>query len=144
MVLNSFGIKDILDIVLVAFLIFYIYRLMKKSSAANIFSGIIVFLIVWLIFSQIFNLRLMGTMLNYIVNIGALALVVLFQEEIRSFFYHVGSRFSAFKLRNKIVREEEREQEIQQIVYPLSLEEEKKAWEKSKLEAVKEFMLKQL
>lgn len=91
MVLNSFGIKDILDIVLVAFLIFYIYRLMKKSSAANIFSGIIVFLIVWLIFSQIFNLRLMGTMLNYIVNIGALALVVLFQEEIRRFLSTIGT-----------------------------------------------------
>lgn len=87
----NFGFKDILDILLVALLIYYIYKLMKRSSAANIFSGIVVFLIVWIVFSQIFQLKLMGTMLNYIVNIGALALVVLFQEEIRRFLANIGS-----------------------------------------------------
>src|SRR5574344_1167978 len=87
----NFSIKDAIDILLVAALIYYIYRLMKRSSAANIFSGIMLFIIVWIIFSQIFNFRLFGTMLNYIVNIGALALVVLFQEEIRHFFSTIGT-----------------------------------------------------
>ncbi len=87
----NFGFKDAVDIFLVALLLYYIYRLMKRSSAANIFSGIIVFLIVWIIFSQILGLKLMGTMLNYIVNIGALALVVLFQEEIRRFLSTIGT-----------------------------------------------------
>ena len=55
----QFGIKDMIDILLVAFMLYYMYKLMKRSSAVNIFSGIIVFLIVWIIFSQIFNLKLM-------------------------------------------------------------------------------------
>ena len=42
----SFGIKDVIDILLVAFLLYYIYRLMKRSSAANIFTGIIIFILV--------------------------------------------------------------------------------------------------
>ena len=41
----SFGIKDVIDILLVAFLLYYIYRLMKRSSAANIFTGIIIFIL---------------------------------------------------------------------------------------------------
>lgn len=87
----NFSIKDAVDILLVAALIYYIYKLMKRSSAANIFSGIIIFLLVWIIFAQIFNFRLFGTMLNYVVNIGALALVVLFQEEIRRVLSTIGT-----------------------------------------------------
>ena len=45
----SFGIKDVIDILLVAFLLYYIYRLMKRSSAANIFTGIIIFILVWIV-----------------------------------------------------------------------------------------------
>ncbi len=87
----NFGFKDAIDILLVALLLYYIYKLLKRSSAATVFSGIIVFIIVWIIFSQILNLKLMGTMLNYVINIGALALVVLFQEEIRHFFSTIGT-----------------------------------------------------
>ena len=91
----NFSIKDAFDIFLVALLLYYIYRLMKRSSGATIFSGIIVFIIVWIIFSQILNFKLMGTMLNYVINVGALALVVLFQEEIRHFLFSLGSHHSA-------------------------------------------------
>ena len=87
----TFSFKDVIDILLVALVLYYIYKLMKRSSAANIFSGIIVFIIVWIVFSQILNFRLMGTMMNYIINIGALALVVLFQEEIRRFLSTIGT-----------------------------------------------------
>jgi len=87
----NFSIKDAFDIFLVALLLYYIYRLMKRSSGATIFSGIIVFIIVWIIFSQILNFKLMGTMLNYIINVGALVLVVLFQEEIRLFLSTIGT-----------------------------------------------------
>jgi diadenylate cyclase len=88
----SFGIKDFIDILLVALLMFYIYRLMKRSSAANIFSGILIFIIVWIFVSQIFNLRLLGTIFDKLVSMGMLALVVVFQEEIRRFFSTIGTR----------------------------------------------------
>lgn len=88
----SFGLKDILDILLVALLLYYIYRLMKESSSANIFGGIIVFIVVWIFVSQIFEMRLLGGILDKLVNVGSLALIILFQEEIRHFFSTIGTR----------------------------------------------------
>lgn len=88
----SFGLKDILDILLVALLLYYIYRLMKESSSANIFAGIIIFLVVWIFVSQVFEMRLLGTILDKVVNVGSLALIILFQEEIRHFFSTIGAR----------------------------------------------------
>lgn len=96
----SFGIKDIIDIFSVAILLYYIYRLMKESSSANIFGGIIVFIVVWIFVSQIFEMRLLGTILDKLVNVGSLALIILFQEEIRHFFSTIGARHNtAFILR---------------------------------------------
>lgn len=114
----NFTFKDAFDILLVALLIYYIYKLMKRSSAANIFSGIIVFIIVWIVFAQIFNLRLMGTMLNYIINIGALALVVLFQEEIRRVLSTIGSngRMQSFLSRFHSKRQDSSHEDIMPIV----------------------------
>lgn len=88
----SFGIKDIIDIFSVAILLYYIYRLMKESSSANIFGGIIVFIVVWIFVSQIFEMRLLGSILDKVVSVGSLALIILFQEEIRHFFSTIGSR----------------------------------------------------
>lgn len=82
----DFGIKDAIDILLVALILYYIYKLMKQSSAANIFSGIIMFILVWILVSQVFEMRLLGTILDKMVNMGGLALIILFQEEIRRFF----------------------------------------------------------
>ena len=47
----DFGVKDIIDIVLVALMLYYIYRLMKESRSLNVFIGIIVFVVVWLFVS---------------------------------------------------------------------------------------------
>lgn len=88
----DFGILDLIDIVLVALLLFYIYRLMKESSSANIFSGILIFILVWILVSQVFEMRLLGGIMNNLVNMGALALIILFQEEIRHFFSTIGTR----------------------------------------------------
>lgn len=88
----TFGIIDLIDIVLVALLLYYIYRLMKESSSANIFSGILIFVLVWILVSQVFEMRLLGGILDKLVNMGALALIILFQEEIRHFFSSIGTR----------------------------------------------------
>ena len=94
----SIGFKDVLDVVLVALLLYYIYRLMKESSSANIFGGIFVFIVVWIFVSQIFEMRLLGGILDKVVNVGSLALIILFQEEIRQFFLTIGRRQSAHLL----------------------------------------------
>ena len=64
---------------------------MKESSAVNIFSGILIFLVVWLLVSQVFEMRLLGTLLDKLVSMGGLALIILFQEEIRRFFSSIGT-----------------------------------------------------
>lgn len=91
----NFGIKDIIDILLVAMLLYYVWRLMKESSSANIFTGIIIFVVTWIVVSRIFEMRLLGSIMNNLINIGAVALVVLFQDELRQFFSTIGSKRSA-------------------------------------------------
>ena len=49
----EFGIKDIIDIVLVALMLYYIYRLMRESRSLNVFYGILVFVLVWLFVSKV-------------------------------------------------------------------------------------------
>ncbi len=115
----SLGIKDVIDIVLVALLLYYIYRLMKESSSANIFSGILVFVLVWILVSQVFEMRLMGSILDKLVNMGALALIILFQEEIRHFFSTIGSRRSTNLILRLVTgkkRETARREDIMPIV----------------------------
>lgn len=94
----SFSIKDVIDILLVALLLYYIYRLMKESRSGNIFIGILVFVIVWIFVSKVFNMSLLGSIMDKAVNLGAIALVILFQEEIRAFFSSIGTHRSAGKL----------------------------------------------
>ena len=87
----SFGIKDLIDILLVAVLLYYAYRLMKESRSLNIFFGVLIFIVFWLFVSQILEMRLLGTLLDRIVSVGAIALLILFQDEIRKFFYSIGT-----------------------------------------------------
>ena len=65
---------------------------MKESSSANIFYGILVFIVVWVFVSQLFEMRLLGSILDKLVSMGAIALVILFQEELRHFLSTIGSR----------------------------------------------------
>lgn len=87
----SFGIKDIIDIFFVAVLLFYIYRLMKESGTINIFYGIMAFIVVWVLASEIFQLRLIGTILDKFMSIGLLILVILFVDQIKRFLVELGS-----------------------------------------------------
>ena len=87
----EFGIKDAIDIVLVALMLYYIYRLMKESRSLNVFIGIMVFVLVWLFVSQVLEMRLLGSIMDKLVSVGVIGLIVLFQEEIRKFLYSLGA-----------------------------------------------------
>lgn len=83
--------KDIVDIILVALLLYYIFRLMRDSRSLNVFIGIMVFIVIWLFVSQVLEMRLLGSILDKLVSVGVLAIIVLFQEEIRKFLYSLGA-----------------------------------------------------
>ena len=110
----EFGIKDVIDIFCVATVLYYVYRLMKASRSLNVFIGIMVFVFIWLVVSQILEMRLMGSVMNQLINVGAIGIIVLFQEEIRKFFYNVGSkqrmrrlaRFFGANKQNKVITRE--------------------------------------
>ena len=87
----EFGIKDFIDILSVAFLLYYTYKLMKASGSINVFTGILVFILIWLVVSQVLEMKLLGSILDKLVSVGVLALIVLFQEEIRRFLLTLGS-----------------------------------------------------
>lgn len=87
----EFGIKDFVDIFCVALMLYYIYRLMKESRSLNVFIGIMVFIVVWLFVSQILEMRLLGNIMDKLVSVGVIAIIILFQEEIRKFLYNLGA-----------------------------------------------------
>lgn len=87
----QFGIKDALDVVIVAAFLFWLYKLMKQSGTKNIFLGVLAFIVVWLVASEILGMRLTGTILDKFMSIGLLVLVIIFQEQIKRFLEEVGS-----------------------------------------------------
>lgn len=87
----EFSIKDLIDILLVAYLLYQSYRLMKDSGSINIFIGILVFIGCWLIVSQVLDMRLLGSIFDKLVSVGVIALIVLFQDDIRKFLVNLGS-----------------------------------------------------
>ena len=96
----EFGIKDFIDILLVACLLYYLYKLMKMSGSINVFTGILVFILLWLVVSQVLEMKLLGSIFDKLVNVGVLALIIIFQKEIRRFLFTLGSHNHA----NALVR----------------------------------------
>ena len=102
----EFGMKDLVDILLVAYLLYQSYRLMKDSGTINIFIGILVFIGIWLVVSQVLEMRLLGSILDKLASVGVLAIFILFQDEIRKFLVNLGSQkklgnFLRFLTKNK-------------------------------------------
>ena len=87
----SFGIKDAIDIIVVATLMFYTYRMMKESGTLNIFYGVLAFIVAWVVMSEILDMRLIGTIMDMFVNIGLIIIVILFQDQIKRFLVEIGS-----------------------------------------------------
>ena len=88
--LVNFQWTDALDIVLVALLLFYVYRLIRGTVAIKIFLGIVVVWGLWKT-TQILEIRMMSSIIGGFMNIGLIALVIVFQQEIRKFLLLIGS-----------------------------------------------------
>ncbi|MDD2550931.1 MAG: diadenylate cyclase CdaA [Bacteroidales bacterium] len=88
----SIRILDIIDILLVALLLYQIYVLIKGTVAINIFMGIFSLYIFWLIVKAL-NMELLSSILGQIIGVGVIALIIVFQQEIRRFLLLIGSRY---------------------------------------------------
>ena len=85
------GIVDVLDIVVVAIVIYVVFRWLKGSSAMNILIAILALLAIRFVASAM-NMKLLSTLLDAVINVGAIALIVIFQPEIRQFLSRLGRR----------------------------------------------------
>lgn len=88
----SFGIKDIIDILIIAVMLFYIYKMMKSSGSLSLFYGVLIFFILWVLASEVFAMRLTGSILDKFMGIGLIVLVIIFQDQIKRFLTDLGSR----------------------------------------------------
>ena len=117
----EFGIKDIIDILLVAIGLFYTYRLMKESRSLTVFMGIMMFVVLWLIVTQVLEMKLLGSILDKVVSVGVIGLVILFQDDIRKFLYNLGAHQRIKALQRLIVIGERRQnsEQIKQTIMPI-------------------------
>jgi uncharacterized protein (TIGR00159 family) len=117
----EFGIKDIIDIVLVALMLFYIYRLMKESRSLNVFMGILMFIVFWLVVSQVLEMKLLGSILDKLVSVGVIGLIILFQEDIRKFLYNLGAHQRMQALRRLFSNNDKglSEEQVKQTIMPI-------------------------
>jgi len=86
----DFSFLDALDILLVALLIYYIYKLLKGTVAINIFLGIAFIFLIWKI-TQILKMEMLSNILGYLLSGGVIALIIVFQQEIRKFLLMIGT-----------------------------------------------------
>ena len=83
-------ILDVVDIVLIAALLYYLYKLVKGTVAVNIFIGIVIIYFVWKL-TQLLQMEMLSNVLGEFIGVGMFALIVVFQQEIRKFLLMIGS-----------------------------------------------------
>ena len=86
----KFSLIDIIDVVLVALLLYYIYKLVRGTVAINIFIGIVIIYFIFLI-TEALKMVLLTKILGGFMSVGFIALIVVFQQEVRKFLLMIGS-----------------------------------------------------
>ena len=88
---------DIIDIILVALLFFWFYRILKGTSAISIFLGIVAIFLIWQVVKAL-QMELLSSILGAFVSVGFIALIIIFQPEIRRFLFTIGAQAQESKL----------------------------------------------
>ena len=89
----KFSFTDVVDILMVAAIIFFVFRWIRGSSAMNIFIAVILLFVLQVIVVA-FDMKLMSALLGTFLDVGVLALIIIFQPEIRHFMQRLGSRYN--------------------------------------------------
>lgn len=104
-------IIDLIDIFVVAIIMYQIYRLTKGTNALNIVAGILIVYVLWIVV-KVLNMELLSLILGQIIGVGVIALIIVFQPEIRRFLFLLGTQYSQghqnfigriFRNKNKII-----------------------------------------
>lgn len=85
-------VLDFIDVLLVAYLMYKVYMLIRGTVAMNIFIGILSFYLLWIIVRAL-GMQLLGTILGQVIGVGVIALIIVFQQEIRRFLIFIGNQY---------------------------------------------------
>ena len=116
-------VLDVIDVLLVAYLMYQVYMLIRGTVAMNIFIGILSFYLLWIIVRAL-GMQLLGTILGQVIGVGVIALIIVFQQEIRRFLIFIGNQYFS---RNRLSLEK---------VIPISITPQPKVKIKSIIKAV--------
>ncbi len=97
------SVIDVIDIALVGLLIYSLIRLARGTSMFNIFIGILLLYIIWVVVRAL-NMQLLSLILGQVLGVGVIALIVIFQPEIRRFLLHIGSAYLARSRRSAFAK----------------------------------------
>ncbi|MDB2385256.1 diadenylate cyclase CdaA [Polaribacter sp.] len=86
----EFSLLDVLDIFLVALLLYYVYKLLRRTVAINIVLGITIIFIIWKL-TEVLKMQMLSEILGKLLGGGVIALIIVFQQEIRKFLLMIGS-----------------------------------------------------
>lgn len=81
---------DVLDVIMVGLLVYWLIRVIRGTSATGIFIGILLLYIVWIV-SRALGMKLLSFILGQVLGVGVVALIVIFQPEIRRFLFRISS-----------------------------------------------------
>lgn len=97
--LMTIGISDFVDIIIVAYLLYKFIWLARKSNFSNVAKGIVLIIVgLWL--SEVLNLTMINYLLRKVLELGLIALLIIFQPELRRLLERLGSTFSNGKALN--------------------------------------------
>ncbi len=114
-------VLDIIDIFLVAFILFQLYKLIRGTAALSIFIGIFFIYMFWLVVKAL-KMELISALLGQVIGVGVIALIIVFQQEVRRFLLVIGNRymsrrrFSFGKIFAVVEDEESNPKEAEEIV----------------------------
>ena len=94
-------VLDVIDVLLVAYLMYQVYMLIRGTVAMNIFIGILSFYLLWIIVRAL-DMQLLGSILGQIIGVGVIAMIIVFQQEIRRFLIYIGNQYFS---RNRLTLE---------------------------------------
>lgn len=91
-IFENIRILDVIDIVLVAFLLYQVFLLIRGTVALNIFYGVFILYMTWLLVKAL-NMQLLGSILGQFIGLGLVALLIVFQQEVRRFLLVLGTKY---------------------------------------------------
>lgn len=99
--LLSLKLIDVIDITLVAIIIYQLYKLVKGTNAFNIIMGIFAFYLLWIVVRML-HMELLSMIMGQVIGVGVVALIVVFQQEIRRFLLYIGSQYFSTQMRHSL------------------------------------------